>query len=107
MKEVIRYQCEFCGKEFRTPNRHVCKYDPKFKNCFSCKNCIEFKKEDLIGGIDIGVGVLDTTMIYPICSEDYSDLSAREMSHIGYELNCSMHEYCGGKWFENEHAKRK
>ena len=38
MKQVIRYQCEFCKKEFKTPDRHYCKKNPKLKNCFTCKH---------------------------------------------------------------------
>jgi len=107
MKEVVRYQCEFCGKDFRTPNKHQCKYDPSLKNCYTCKHCEGWAKEDLIGGVDVGVGIMDTTMYYPKCSIDYADLSARELSCSGYDLNCPGYENCGGKWFENEHAKQK
>ena len=38
MKEVTRYQCEFCKKDFKTPDRHQCKKDPALKNCFTCKH---------------------------------------------------------------------
>lgn len=38
MKQVIRYQCEFCKKEFKTPDRHYCKKNPELKNCFTCKH---------------------------------------------------------------------
>jgi hypothetical protein len=38
MKEVTRYQCEFCNKDFKTPNRHYCKMNPALKNCFTCKH---------------------------------------------------------------------
>lgn len=38
MKKVTRYLCEWCGKEFKTPDRHQCKWDPKWKNCLSCAN---------------------------------------------------------------------
>ena len=38
MKQVIRYQCELCKKEFKTPDRHYCKKNPKLKNCFTCKH---------------------------------------------------------------------
>ena len=42
MKQVIRYRCEWCGKEFHTPNLHVCKWDPDCKNCLSCVHRGEF-----------------------------------------------------------------
>gem|GEM_PF-3207114 len=31
MKQVIRYQCEFCKKEFKTPDRRYCKKNPELK----------------------------------------------------------------------------
>lgn len=37
MTEVKRYRCEWCGKEFRTPDRHHCRFDPDVKNCLSCE----------------------------------------------------------------------
>ena len=36
MQEVTRYECPFCKKLFKTPNRHRCKHDPINKNCLSC-----------------------------------------------------------------------
>ncbi len=38
MKKVIRYKCEYCNKEFKTPDRHFCKKKPELKNCFTCKH---------------------------------------------------------------------
>lgn len=36
MEKVIRYRCKWCGREFRTPDRHCCRFDPDAKNCLSC-----------------------------------------------------------------------
>lgn len=38
MKQVTRYQCEWCGKEFKTPDRHKCRWDPCAHNCLSCRH---------------------------------------------------------------------
>lgn len=38
MKKVVRYQCEWCGKEFKTPDRHKCRWSPEAHNCLSCKH---------------------------------------------------------------------
>lgn len=38
MKKVVRYQCEWCGKEFKTPDRHLCKWRPEIHNCLSCRH---------------------------------------------------------------------
>lgn len=42
MKKVIRYECPWCGKLFKTPNRHQCKFDPANRNCLSCRHCGAF-----------------------------------------------------------------
>ena len=37
---VIRYRCKWCGKDtLRTPKLHSCRFDPKKRNCLSCKSC--------------------------------------------------------------------
>ena len=38
MKKVTRYLCEFCGKEFKTSDRHKCRWSPDAHNCLSCKH---------------------------------------------------------------------
>lgn len=35
-KRVIRYRCQWCGKEFKTDHLHDCKFDPDKRNCLSC-----------------------------------------------------------------------
>lgn len=42
MEKVVRYRCKWCGREFRTPNRHRCRFDPSNRNCLSCKHCGKF-----------------------------------------------------------------
>ena len=42
MKQVTRYECEWCGKLFRTPSRHKCRFDPANRNCLSCRHCGKF-----------------------------------------------------------------
>lgn len=42
---VVRYRCRWCGREgLKTPYRHKCKFNPEYKNCFSCRHCkgVEF-----------------------------------------------------------------
>ena len=36
--KVVRYKCSYCGKEFITSTRHKCKFNPDYRNCFSCEN---------------------------------------------------------------------
>ena len=42
MKQVIRYECPFCKKIFKTPNRHNCKRNPIHRNCFTCGKLEKF-----------------------------------------------------------------
>lgn len=49
MKQVIRYQCKHCKKEFKTPNRHYCKKNPELKNCFTCKHLKGWEEGPCIG----------------------------------------------------------
>lgn len=97
MKKVIRFECEFCEKLFKTPDRHKCKYDPKFKNCYSCGHNEGWDEnrddEDYrhSGSIDV------------ICKHGEHD--AQELSNIKYDLQCRYH-LCCGKWYNNGYAKR-
>ena len=83
MKEVVRYQCEFCGKDFRTPNKHQCKYDPSLKNCYTCKHCEGWVKEDLIGGVDVRVERLN----------DISEEQAKKEGIRGYTKDGTLFKY--------------
>lgn len=38
MKELKVWECKWCKKLFKTPNRHCCKMNPAMKNCYTCKN---------------------------------------------------------------------
>lgn len=42
LKKVVRYECRWCRKLFKTPNRHNCRFDPKNHNCLSCRHCGKF-----------------------------------------------------------------
>jgi len=49
MKAITVYQCEYCKKLFKTPNRHKCKKNPKLKNCFSCRHLDGWKEGEYWG----------------------------------------------------------
>ena len=42
MKTITVYECPYCKKLFRTPDKHNCKRDPEKKNCFSCSHLQRF-----------------------------------------------------------------
>jgi hypothetical protein len=46
MKQVVRYECKWCGKLFKTPNRHNCRFDPEHHNCLSCRHCGKFDRHE-------------------------------------------------------------
>ncbi|MBR4444330.1 MAG: hypothetical protein IKS37_00345 [Solobacterium sp.] len=41
--KIEMYQCAWCGKIYRTDQRHQCKFRPSFRNCFSCEHCRSIK----------------------------------------------------------------
>ena len=36
--KVVRYQCQYCFKEFKSQNGHRCTFNPKNKSCSTCVN---------------------------------------------------------------------
>ena len=36
MKPVTRYECSYCKNLFKTPDKHHCKMDPVYGNCYAC-----------------------------------------------------------------------
>lgn len=38
MKSIEMYECQHCKKLFRTPDRHNCRRDPDYTNCYSCEH---------------------------------------------------------------------
>lgn len=100
LTEVKRYNCEFCGKDFRTPDRHICKFDPKFKNCHSCTHCLGFEEQDRFGGIDVGEGIMPTDQLYAKCSFTEPEYGCRDMVENSYYMDCEHYEWCGGRWVD-------
>lgn len=57
MTKVTRYKCAWCGHEFHTPDKHLCKFDPDCKNCLSCVHRGNYYPEHTEpGGQGINVG---------------------------------------------------
>lgn len=51
MKSIEMYECQHCKKLFRTPDRHNCRRDPDYTNCYSCEHWgHEFKQYDAYEG---------------------------------------------------------
>ena len=106
------YECEYCKKLFKTSNRHKCKYDPKLKNCYTCKynhgfeEDIDFVYQDR-SGVDYH-GQEGNGSFYVLCAKDIELLDVDGYTHLhagnvkGY-IDCDDYEYCGDKWFSNEY----
>ena len=87
--EVKRYQCEFCKKDFHTPNRHYCKKNPELKNCFTCKHSMGCEN----GNIDYETGCSDSPTIKCECEGLTDELDLSEIKNINYNMQCSAWEY--------------
>ena len=61
------YKCEYCLQVFST-KRHICKFDPSLKNCFTCKHHGEFKSE-IEDVCDVGVGIIKQKNIFSDCDK--------------------------------------
>lgn len=101
MQKVIRYKCKWCGKEFKTPDRHLCRWDPGCRNCLSCKHrgkyvggepvCAETGEYtpnsfECNAGLD-GTGWND----FPVAASAHPQYSAK-----GDEIRCPDHELIEG-----------
>lgn len=85
LKEVKRYNCEFCKKDFKTPDKHKCKFDPKLKNCFTCKHFVEW--ETNFGGDDYSFGLeWDLNCVKEL------EYTLADVKQDGYNLQCKEWE---------------
>lgn len=88
MKAVTRYQCEHCGKDFKTPNKHQCKKNPELKNCFSCKHWDSW--------YDGEQDEYYRTPRVPVCMADDPDPTECDIESMKinfYNLQCSSWEF--------------
>lgn len=76
----VKYECKYCHKLFAT-TKHDCKWNPKKKNCLTCKHCIGFDK----GKGDIydseTLGFLEHQSSYFLCDEGLGDFGELELIH--------------------------
>lgn len=83
MEKVIRYHCEHCNKDFRTPGRHHCKKDPALKNCYTCKH--------LTGWDDGETNEYGHRDPYPEC-EAGEETYLSEIQSGNYNMQCEQWE---------------
>ena len=94
MKELKVWQCRWCKKLFKTPNRHCCKKDPVLKNCFTCKNLM---------GWDKGEAQDDHyEPPYPDCkagNDECWDIDS--IQEVNYDLQCESWKEGKYSWLED------
>lgn len=83
LTEVKRYNCSFCHKDFKTPNKHKCKFDPVLKNCFTCENFEEWELN-----FDTGYGGDEWDVI---CAKG-NEYTLADVKQDGYNLQCEEWE---------------
>lgn len=85
MKKIEVYECEFCKKLFRTQNRHNCKFNPKLRNCFTCKNFEGWSEGEYMENYEYDAP-------YPECSAECDDWDIDEIKNVNYNMQCEKWE---------------
>ena len=97
MKILTVYECEYCKKLFRTPNRHNCKMNPKLKNCWTCKHCKGWNEGEIVGA-----GFLNNEPHYPSCECECERWDLDMIKQLKYNIQCKSWEEGEYDWIENE-----
>lgn len=88
MKKVIRYQCPHCKKDFKTPNKHYCKFNPILKNCFTCRFLKDWEENS--DGTDVGIGFIRNPN-YPDCAANevaFESWDIEIIKQVNYDMQC-------------------
>ena len=99
MKAVTRYQCQFCKKDFKTPDRHYCKFNPELRNCFTCKNLKGWEQGEE-GSFEWGVCKEPN---YPDCASGKPNLTGFDIElikELEYNMQCERWEEGEYDWFK-------
>lgn len=103
LKPVVVYECPHCKKLFKTFDRHNCKFNPKLKNCFSCKHSKgwtnEYEQRDSYGRLEIyEPPIIDCNI--EDCDEE-RDIET--LKAISYDMRCFYYEE--GNYYEELRRK--
>lgn len=96
MKPVTRYQCQYCKKDFKTPDKHYCKFNPVLRNCFTCKHLKGWNEGEQYGSEE-GYWKEPNE---PICNAGVEGWDIEEIKRRNYNLQCDKWEE--GKYDWNE-----
>ena len=85
MKPITVYQCQYCKKLFRRQFTHKCKFNPRLKNCFTCKHSMGWSDFQNDGY---------STRPYPLCDveSDSSECNIDEIKAKKYLMDCDQWE---------------
>lgn len=89
MKEVTRYECQFCKKDFKAPDRHHCKFNPELKNCFTCKHLKDWETSEEYHDYGVGYGREPN---YPDCAVECGEWDIELIKDVQYDMQCSSWE---------------
>ncbi len=92
MRKVTRYQCQFCKKDFKTPDRHYCKKNPELKNCFTCKHLKGWDEDFVYGEY--------TRTPWPDCAAGVDGWDIETIKEVNYDMQCE-------KWEQGKYDWRK
>lgn len=94
MKEVTRYQCQYCKKDFKTPDKHHCKFNPELKNCFTCKHLKDWiEGESYSWGWEHG-----REPNYPDCDVGCDGWDIEVIKGCNYNMQCEAWEEGSYDW---------
>ncbi len=90
MRKVTRYQCRFCKKDFKTPDRHYCKKNPELKNCFTCKHLKGWDEDFVYGEY--------TRTPWPDCAAGVDGWDIESIKNANYNMQCEEWEQGTYDW---------
>lgn len=103
MKKVVRYECPHCKKVFKTKTRHYCKFNPKLKNCFSCRHSKgwdkEYEQTDEYGRVEL----YEPPSIVCNVKDCDEERDIETLKSINYDMRCYYYEK--GSYYEDEAKK--
>ena len=99
-KQVIRYECRWCHKEFRTNTKHLCRFNPELKSCFSCKYCQGIESVQREYSVPFADPVFSDELRKEVYTEEVKKIAClkghtvytRDIAMERNVLNCADHE---------------
>ncbi len=87
--EITMYECKFCGLLFRTNERHFCKFNPRYHNCFSCQRFHGIEMRPITTESELAGEKIEET--YPakfISCKETGGVRIADFANRNWNLNC-------------------